>query len=59
MNRKELDVFYQVLDIGRQQWGFSWGRWTHNRELVQLLSFGLRTEPNAEDLMKLSVRLRD
>lgn len=60
MNKLDLDLFYQELDICRQQWGLTWAQVDAQSGVSSTTRIRMAQgkEPSAEDMTKLRVWLR-
>lgn len=61
MDKLALDLFYQELDIRREQWGLTWAQLQAQTGVSSTTRIRMAqgTEPNAEDMAKLRVWLRN
>jgi hypothetical protein len=61
MNKLELDLFYQELDIRREQWGLTWAQVQAQSKVSSITRIRMAqgTEPSTEDITKLRVWRRE
>ena len=61
MNKLDLDIFYQELDIRREQWGLTWAQVQAQSKVSSTTRIRMAqgTEPSAEDMTKMRIWLRE